>query len=101
VPTHCSYCHHEYESDPPSQWETLVHLNDCRPLPRQDKPGLFHEAVGVASRYREQRDALAAALRRIERGVDHPRGIDCAPHFYEAVEWAQDIARAALAGLEA
>lgn len=54
----------------------------------------------LASEVRDARPVIEA-LRRIEDGVDHPRGMsDQTAGFYEAVNWAQGIARSALAHYE-
>ena len=44
-----------------------------------------------------QRDALRTALEEIATGVDHPLG-NAKPAFYEAMEWAGNVAREALGG---
>ena len=64
--THCSYCHREYPSDPPGQWETLAHLHDCIPLPSRDKAGLFHEAMMVATRLQAKNAQFREALVRCD-----------------------------------
>ncbi len=52
------------------------------------------ERVGLAMKAA----VLQVALERIAAGVDHPAGVHKVPHFYEAVAWAQSIARDALKG---
>jgi hypothetical protein len=46
---------------------------------------------------RQHATSQAAALTQISLGVDHPRGLHAVPEFYEGVQWAQAVARAALA----
>jgi hypothetical protein len=77
MPTYCSYCHREYHSDPPGQWETLLHLNDCMPLPSSDKAGLFHEAMGVAIKARQSSDQQAQRIVVLEAALGIIQAMPC------------------------
>lgn len=95
----CIYCDHAYEYDPPGQWATLCHLADCRPLPRDIKPGLFHEAMAVALRLRAEADQERAARQAAEaRGEKLAR---CIRHMIVQVEEIDDLGDAVRAMIEA
>lgn len=51
------------------------------------------------AKLQEDHARLVEGMQQLQRGVDHERGQQQVPEFYECVSWAQDIAKETLSHL--